>query len=794
MPDFISSPLIKENLVEARLYQEILAANILEKGNSLVVAPTALGKTVVAALVAAELLNKNPNAKVLFLAPTKPLAAQHQKSLQKILKIEPEKIELFTGSKKPSEREQQWQSSTIIAATPQAIENDLVSGRIDFADIALLIFDEAHRAVGDYAYVFIAQRYIKQAKAPLILALTASPGGNAEKIQDVCKNLFIKNLEIKTHADADVAPYVHEIKLEWQTVDLPQDFFEIKQLFQEFMKDQLLFLKKLGYAKNIFPNFMKKKDLIALQVRIRADFSTRAKTNPAIYHAASKLAALLKVSHAELLLETQGINVLQAYLEKMKSASTQQGSPKALKTILADERVQKAMNMSQQLFDKHVLHPKQELLKEILLKQFLENPQSRVIVFNHYRESVRTLTDFLKQFPQIKPLRFVGQATKETDKGMNQKEQVESIKRFAEGEFNVMVASSVAEEGLDIPTVDLVIFFEPVPSAIRAIQRRGRTGRLSKGRVIVLMAKRTRDEAFYWASVSKERKMHSTLRAMKKIGIASQPKQAENAALPKQTTLLKFAENAKDKVVIYADTREQASGVVRELSEKEVLLKVKQLEIGDFVLSDDIIVERKTTEDFLQSMIDGRLFHQLIKMNENYKMPLMIIEGNQEELFTLRNIHRNAILGAITSIMLNYRTPIIFTKDAKETAELLFVTAKREQLAKDKDIRLRTGRKGLTLTETQQFVVESLPMVGPTMAKSLLKKFKSVRNIINASREDLMKVENLGEKKASRIRRLATARYNPNRKPKAEKAKPAEKTEDSTEKIEAVAENSEETS
>jgi Fanconi anemia group M protein len=198
---------------------------------------------------------------------------------------------------------------------------------------------------------------------------------------------------------------------------------------------------------------------------------------------------------------------------------------------------------------------------------------------------------------------------------------------------------------------------------------------------------------------------------------------------------------------------------VKELIEKEAVVKVKQLEVGDYVLSDDIIVERKTAEDFLQSMIDGRLFSQLLSMSTNYSMPLMIIEGSMEELFTLRNIHRNAIVGALTSIMLNYRTPILFSKDAKETAEILYITAKREQLAKDKEIRLRTGRKGLTLKEAQQFVVESLPMVGPTMAKSLLKHFGSVKAIFNASREELKQVENLGKKKASKIRKLIDAKF-----------------------------------
>ncbi len=780
---FVHNPLIKPDIVEARLYQEVLAASILEKGNSLVVAPTALGKTIVAALVAAELLSKNPNAKILFLAPTKPLAAQHQKSFRKILAIAPEKIELFTGSMRPKEREKQWQGASIVAATPQSIENDLVTGRIDLSEISLLVVDEAHRAIGDYAYVFLAQRYMSQAKKPLILALTASPGGNVEKIQDVCKNLFVKNIEIKSLQDADVAPYVNEIKVQWRTVDLPKEFFEIKQLLESFMVDQLEFLKKFGYACYMNANFMRKKDLIALQMQIRKDFAVRAKKNPAIYSCASKLAALLKVSHAELLLETQGISMLQSYFEKIKTVSTQQGSPKALKTILADERIQKAINLSQQLSDKNTLHPKQVLLKEILLKQFSEKPESKVIVFNHYRDSIKILTAFLKQFPEIKPVRFVGQATKEHDTGMKQTEQIETIKKFERGEYNTIVASSVAEEGLDIPSVDLVIFYEPVPSEIRMIQRRGRTGRISKGEVIILMTKKTRDEAFYWSAVSKEKKMHKTLQSMKKIGLPGQESKSEGA-LQKQTTLLKFSEGAKDKVVILADTREQASSVVRELAEKGAMIKVKQLEIGDYVLSDDIIVERKTTEDFLQSMIDGRLFQQLVKMNENYSMPLVIIEGNPDDLYSLRNIHRNAILGAITSIALNYRTPILFTRDVKETAELLFVTAKREQLSKEKDIRLRTGRKGLTLTESQQFVIESLPMVGPSMAKLLLKKFKSVKNIFNAPREELLKVENLGEKKASRIRRLVTARYDPNRKPKQKKEEVKAEPEGKTKKEE----------
>ena len=294
----------------------------------------------------------------------------------------------------------------------------------------------------------------------------------------------------------------------------------------------------------------------------------------------------------------------------------------------------------------------------------------------------------------------------------------------------------------------MVVFYETTPSEIRHIQRRGRTGRFGKGKVVLLIAKGTRDEAFYYVSQNKERQMHRTLSDMK----------SENT-LPKQQTLIKFINEVKDQILIYADHREQASSVTKTLIDMGAMVKVKQLEVGDFIISDDIAIERKTVEDFLSSMLDGRLMNQLIKMKENYASPLVLVEGNQEDLFVMRNIHRNAIIGMLTSIAINYKVPVLFTKDANETADFIFVTAKREQLGSDKDIRLRVGRKGFTLNEQQRFVVESLPMVGPTMAKALLKNFKSIKAIVDASEDELQEVEKMGPKKAKQILNVFRAKY-----------------------------------
>ena len=750
MTSYIKHPLIKPNTIESRLYQEVLAARVLDAGNSLVVAPTALGKTVVAVLLSAYLLERSSAQKILFLAPTKPLAVQHQKSFEKFLNVKKAKISLLTGTVSPKKRKKVWEKSLIIAATPQTIRNDLASERIDLNGTALIIFDEAHRAVKDYSYVYIAKKYIKQQKNPLILGLTASPGSEKEKIQEVCRNLSIKNIEIKTQSDADVKPYTQETEFEWVKVQLPDEFLQIKKLLENFMREQLLFLKKLGYAKSINARYFGKKQMLQLQSRISRDLLEKGKTRPSLYAGASRVASLLKISHAHTLLETQGIFSLQDYFNRMKANAEKPGAAKALRFVLGHQSINEAMNITEKLYNKGINHPKLGKLIEILKKQFASAPESRVLVFNHYRDSIKNLEKALAAEPEIRAKRFIGQATKGNDQGMSQKEQIAIIKDLEEGKYNTLLCSSVAEEGLDIPAVDLVVFFEAVPSEIRTIQRRGRTGRFSKGKVVILMAKGTRDESYYWASVAKEKRMHKTLGKMKEgLGMERE----------KQSTLVKFFNEAKDKVLIYADSREQESEVVLQLKQMDCLVEVKQLEVGDYIVSDEIVVERKTIDDFLSSIIDGRLFEQLLSMASNYPLPLMIVEGKLELLYSLRNIHKNAIIGTLTSVALNYKTPILFTQNPKETAEFIYVTAKREQLGKERDIRLRIGRKGTTLEQQQRFVVESLPLVGPRMARALLKKFGSVKNIANAKSAELKEVENLGQKKAKYIKRVLTAKY-----------------------------------
>ena len=158
------------------------------------------------------------------------------------------------------------------------------------------------------------------------------------------------------------------------------------------------------------------------------------------------------------------------------------------------------------MYNKGKEHPKLEKLREILEEKLKNNKEFKAIVFTQYRDNVLKIKEYLESH-NINCEVFVGQA-KKRNLGLSQKRQKEILEEFRYGLINVLISTSVGEEGLDIPEVDAVIFYEPIPSAIRKIQRAGRTARTREGEIIVLFAQKTRDEAYYWASWHKEKKMY----------------------------------------------------------------------------------------------------------------------------------------------------------------------------------------------------------------------------------------------------------------------------------------------
>ncbi|MBI3036334.1 DEAD/DEAH box helicase [Candidatus Woesearchaeota archaeon] len=492
-----------------RLYQETILATTTTK-NTLVVLPTGLGKTNIFLMLAAHRLKLYPDSKILLIGPTRPLIDQYREVFRKYFDIAEGRMAVLTGVVAAEKRMELWGNATVIFSTPQGLENDLLAGRISLENATLLGFDEAHRAVKDYSYVWIAKHYIKTARFPRILALTASPGSDMEKITEVCQNLFIEDIEVRTESDQDVKPYVQEMNIDWVKVDLPGEFVEIKKLLELSLRSKLEVVKKMGFLSGI--TGVTKGDLLKLQARLHAEMASGRKHFPLLM-AVSALSEAMKVGHALELIETQGVTALYKYAERLKE-DAKAAKTKAVKRLFTDNNFLAAIEKTWQLYEKKVEHPKLDELKRIIKENVADAKGAKAIVFNQYRDSAQKLQHELNKMEGVRASIFVGQM-KKGDTGLSQKEQKELLRRFAEGEFNAIIATSIGEEGLDIPKVDLVVFYEPIPSAIRQIQRRGRTGRQEKGKVVILVTRDTRDEAFRWVAHHREKRMHRILKTLK---------------------------------------------------------------------------------------------------------------------------------------------------------------------------------------------------------------------------------------------------------------------------------------
>lgn len=750
---YIQHEYIKPDSIERREYQFNIARSAAN-ASTLVVLPTGMGKTIIALLVIAnELLKKENN--ILLLSPTKPLVNQHAQSLSTALTLE-DTVAVFTGEVPPEKRVELWNTKRIIVSTPQVIENDLLSRRYDLSKTSRIIFDEAHRAVKNYSYVFIAEAYKKQRENRLSLGMTASPGDNLSDILEVCKNLEITNIEIRTKTDPDVRPYVHSLDIRWREISLPSEFSYTLQLLKRALAERLSTLKKLGVLDSASISEISRKKLLEIQQKIQSEIRGNPTPSQALFKAASLQNAAMKLAHAIELLQTQGVHALTNYFSRIATEAGAKGGSKASRDIMRDPSVLEAIAYVKSLT---IEHPKIQEIVSIVKDQLTANKESKIIVFTHYRDTSQYVLQQLENVPIARPVRFIGQAGREHDKGLSQKEQIDIIRRFKGNEYNVLIATSVAEEGLDIPSTDLVVFYEPVPSEIRTIQRKGRTARKMAGKVIILITKGTPDEAYYWSSRQKERRMHSELEVLrnalrKKL---QDPASIYQTGLPQnnQTKLDEYSKKTATKIIV--DYRESRSPVMRFLSQKDIAIEPQQLDVGDYVLSSRIGVERKTVDDFLNSLIEGKLFVQMKNLRTAYSRPLLIVEG--DGLLTKRNISHNAIFGSFVSIIVDFGIPIITTHSAQETADFLSVMAQREQKSGNKIVAVRGEKPARSIAEQQQFLVEGLPNVSSVLAQRLLQHFGSIRAIANASEEDLCEVQGIGKNIASDILKILNAEY-----------------------------------
>lgn len=492
LAEYIEHPLIKKNTVEYREYQVNLA-NQAGKENCLVVLPTGLGKTTVALQVIAEFLSKRIGG-VLFLAPTRVLAHQHYSFLKNHLLIDD--ITLITGEDLINKRKKSWVNS-VVCATPEITKNDLDRQLVSPEQFNLLIFDEAHRTIGNYAYAGIAERF-KTANVR-ILGMTATLPSEKDKATEILHTLKIASIAQRTEDSPDVRPYVQQTDTQWVTVDLPSEMKEIQTCIRMALDSRYKELRRAGL------NLSENKSLSEL-LRVR-EFVIRQNRK-----AAKPLFTAIRIIHALNVLESHGITSFLRFCER-----TQKKKGIGIKDLFENDlNFAKAIRLAKLAQARGIEHP-----KIIKLKEILQSNTGKALVFTSYRDSVEIIHQKLVELG-IPAGFLIGKAGKT---GLKQKKQIEAVQKFRDGEYKVLVATRVGEEGLDISEVSLVVFFDNVPSSIRYIQRKGRTGRREYGRLVVLIAKDTSDETYYWIG---KRKVSAAKNMGEKMSRVLEKRQSES--------------------------------------------------------------------------------------------------------------------------------------------------------------------------------------------------------------------------------------------------------------------------
>ena len=591
----IEHPLIWNNSIELRLYQKNIA-ELANHRNTMVILPTALGKTVISLLVCADMIYKYRDRRVLMMAPTRPLISQHMKSFSSILKILEEQVAGVTGKTPPEARRAVWDNKgdRLIFATPQVVKNDLEEGRLHLQDFSLLVFDEAHRAVKDYAYTSIAKEYINQSPCPVILAMTASPGAERKRMQEVCDNLFVEHVEYRSEDDPDVKPYVNPIDVKWEWFNLPEEYRYIISTLRSMLDERLMWLiqKRILRKKSI--EWVFKRDLIEAgeALRYRLELTMEEQRAP-LHIALMNQSSALTLMYCLELMGSQGSYSLKAFLDRME-----EDGGKTHSLLLKDPRIIEIKLLIAGITKEH---PKIQRLVELIkehrysIRDRRNTSNSKILVFTQYRDTARHIVNILSR-NGILSSRFVGQAKRQGDEGMKQNEQASVLESFKNGEFDVLVATSIAEEGLDIPEVDLVVFYEPIPSEIRYIQRKGRTGRKSAGMVTILAANDTVDMRHLYASNQRVEKMkkslsmiNTVLKPINRTFLESNPMTSEELSIIENRRrrlderLDKTVESERDKGRLLNTEIANRINYLRESKKQSSLLLEAELVTGKFM-------------------------------------------------------------------------------------------------------------------------------------------------------------------------------------------------------------------
>ena len=837
--------MLSSDHIEARAYQ-LEAADEALTGSTMLVLPTAAGKTVVAWMVIAERL-ESTDGWVLFVAPTVALVEQHLRGLTPALDgVEPVSI---TGQNPVAKRPDLWGSSRVIVATPQVVRNDVVRGTLDLSDCSLLVVDEAHHSTGDHAMAQVGEMYHSQSSQPLVFATTASPGSRKDQVREVCTRLGIERIHLRSPDETMLSKHLAGLELQEIRVAVPDEIKELAEpliLWQRGIVDRQ---RRLG--RYVMPGAISHAGLSNAMERSQTAIS-RGESNA--YQSVSQIATAMRLHHLINHLLSQGCAASREFLLRLSSGD--RSTTKSTRGFLRDPRISGLISSLEEMGE---VHSKVGAVRRLVRERLSRDPESRVIVFATFRDTVSALDLALSELRGVRPVRFVGQSSRDGSEGLTAKQQVARLDEFRDGSANVLVATSVGEEGLDIPSADLVIFYEPVTSEIRTIQRRGRTGRHREGEVIVLIAEETRDEGAWVAAERREEHMRravhrvrrevaqgpsanlSNLSGFKVISeegvipaiefVTSQREmhraeisesdesvsvQSESpSSLPPdtfravgQTGLEQFVDDAdgeptestsevspspiavaKDLIMleetgppdfpgstITADDREMNSAVVARLRSQGCDLRIDRLVTGDFMIGSRILVERKTVRDFVDSLVDGRLLEQASRLVGAAPRTMIMIEG--EGLFQSSRVHPHALMGALTTLTLDFGIPVVTTKDGAESARFLTVAARREGsmldgLSESARERLEAVRpeawkdpvtqaaagarelreRGDDERAAARALLEAIPGIDKVLSVRLLDRFGTIAGVAWAEEGDLDGIEGISDSQVREILR-----------------------------------------
>ncbi|KAG5639303.1 hypothetical protein H0H81_004505 [Sphagnurus paluster] len=466
--------------------------------NTIVALPTGLGKTFIAGVLMLNYYRWFPEGKIVFVAPTKPLVAQQIEASHQACGIPGCDAAELTGQIVKGARARLWKEKRIFYMTPQTLVNDLTSENCDVRHIVLLVIDEAHRATGDYAYNQVVRFLMAKNPHFRILALTATPGGNPEAVQNLIDGLHISHIEIRDENSLDLKAYIHHKKIEQHIINMSEDVTKVKDLLSTLMDKDLKPLRQRGILYgNPDPSRFHP---YAAQARM----GQLGKDQKWAYVPLSRLSALARAM-GYLIEGTLGMchtYMTELARGKEESEPAPGKAPTKKKGLRDDPTFQAVMReLDSQRARGFSVHPKMDRLKTLVIQhfgQYLPNPddreakpnETRVMVFVTFREAVDEIVEALNSEGNlIRAHKFIGQGTdKQGKRGLAQKEQLDIIERFKTGEFNVLVATSIGEEGLDIGEVDLIVCYDAQKTPIRMLQRLGRTGRKRAGVVHVLLA------------------------------------------------------------------------------------------------------------------------------------------------------------------------------------------------------------------------------------------------------------------------------------------------------------------